>query len=225
MYRCVEFPPESIDDLLAVLSINQVQLGKLVELTNTANAIEPVDVGFLDEVSEALAVEESQANRLLRLAIVLKRANLDPEVAADVVDDMAEAVKTHLKDDGQRAAALQNVENLRPLLTALATRSDVRIRIERQRRIQQGTQPEIDEIRTLVHLRPFFEEDNEGDPTTVECLLPAMTLELKFKRDDRFHSATFSLNEETLRSLIRSLERAEKKWNLINTQFSTQICR
>ena len=98
------------------------------------------------------------------------------------------------------------------------------MRIERRRRIQRGTQPAIEEIRTLVQLRPLFQEDQDGDPVSIECLVPAMTLELKFQRDERTQSATFGLNRETLENLITSLERAKVKWDLMQSTCESQIC-
>jgi hypothetical protein len=51
-----------------------------------------------------------------------------------------------------------------------------------------------------------------------------MTLELKYERDNREQSETFSLTEETLDELIGSLEDAKTQWALLKQKYSDEIC-
>lgn len=224
MFQTVQFPAEANDDLLAVTLLSDVQLDELNRLMNTAEAVEPIDPSFIGVVANELTVSEEQADQLIRVAVVLKRLNLEADVATKVVDDMKEAIRTYTEDEEKRTQALSALSTNQERFVTLASRSEARVRVERRRRIQRGTQPPIEEIRTLVQLRPLFKEDQKGAPVSIECLVPAMTLELKFKRDDRIQSATFGLNRETLDELITSLERAKSKWDLMQSTYQDQIC-
>jgi len=223
MFRRIQFPPEAVVDILAVTRLNGEQLDLLNGFLNSSAAVEPVDTNFLGTVANELDVTQEVADQLLRVGVVLKRLDFAYEIASEIVDDMVDAIKQHAEET-ERQAALQAIADHRERYLTLITRSEARARVLRRRTIQQGTQPTIQEIRTLVQLRPLFAEDDEEEPVAIECLIPAMTLELKFQRDDRNQSATFSLNRETLNDLIKSLERAKLKWDLMQERYGNEIC-
>jgi len=224
MFQLAQFPPEAIQDILAATSLNAEQLQSLNQLMDTVAAVEPIDPSFIGIVADNLGVDEERADKLIRVGIVLKRLNLDADVAKQVVEDLSEAVRSYTDNKTVRTKALGSIDENREQFVKLATRSEARVRIERRRRIQNGTQPAIEEIRTLVQLRPLFEEDAKGGPIAIECLVPAMTLELKFNKDERTQSATFGLNKETLEELIESLQRAQSKWDLMQESYHEDIC-
>lgn len=223
MFRRIQFPPEAVVDILAVTRLNGDQLDLLNGFLNSAAAVEPVDSSFLETVANELEVAQEVADQVLRVGVVLKRLNLDYQVSSEILDDMLDAIELHA-EESERKSAIGSIAEHREQYLTLITRSEARARVLRRRMIQQGTQPTIEEIRTLVQLRPLFAEDDTETPVGIECLIPAMTLELKFQRDDRNQSATFSLNRETLNELIKSLERAKAKWDLMLERYADEIC-
>lgn len=223
MFRRIQFPSEAVVDILAVTKLDAEQLDLLNGFLNSAAAVEPVDTSFLETVASELEISEEVAGQVLRVGVVLKRLNLDYEVSREILEDMVDAIRQHAEET-DRESALRSITEHRDQYLTLIARSEARARVLRRRMIQQGTQPTIEEIRTLVQLRPLFSEDDSECPVGIECLIPAMTLELKFQRDDRNQSATFSLNRETLNELIKSLERAKAKWDLMLERYADEIC-
>ena len=223
MFTRIHFPSEALDDVRELVSLSPAQLGKLARLLNSKEATPPVNFEFVKRVEAALGLQsEHAAESVTRLVTILQREDLNEDQAAEVVADLFTLVEQELGGDhdllkgvGSKTVALAKVIQQQPEIT----------RQLKLRRMAAGTQPAIKSIRTLVQLRPSFERDAKGKPKSIECMVPAMTLELSFDKDDRSQSATFSLDKETLSNLIENLEYAQLKWKMLNEKFSDQVCK
>lgn len=222
MYQLIRFPPDALPDIRALVQLSNDQLKTLAQLLDTKEAAPPIDQDFEDAVAEKLGVNTGCAEAVVHISLILQRTNLNQEAATKTVEDFEQLIRSQTPDD--QAELLRLVGEKRDDLINVVRRKSAITRELQRRHIASGTQPAIESIRTLVQLRPLFERNEDGEPIDVECLIPSMTLELKFQRDDREHSATFSLTEDTLDKLIDSLEDARSKWALLNQKYSDQIC-
>lgn len=224
MFTRIHFTSEAIDDVRELVSLTDVQLEKLAGLLNSKEATPPVEPEFIKTVEATLDLgSKNAAESVTRLVTILQSEDLNASQAAEVVGDMITLVKEELNDSKELLEGIGGKSN------ALAKVIERQPEISRQlklKRMAAGTQPAIENIRTLVQLRPFFERDvSTNEPKSIECMVPAMTLELSFKKNERSQSATFSLDEEALNSLIENLQHARLKWQMLNKQFSEQVCK
>lgn len=222
MYQLIRFPPDALPDIRALVQLSNDQLKTLAQLLDTKEAAPPIDQDFEDAVAEKLGVNTGCAEAVVHISLILQRTNLNQEAATKTVEDFEQLIRSQTPDDQDELLRLIG-EKRDDLINVVRRKSAITRELQR-RHIASGTQPAIESIRTLVQLRPLFERNEDGEPIDVECLIPSMTLELKFQRDDREHSATFSLTEDTLDKLIDSLEDARSKWALLNQKYSDQIC-
>ena len=181
MFTRIHFPSEALDDVRELVSLSDVQLEKLAGLLNSKEATPPIEPGFVKTVEVGLGLaSENVAESVTRLATVLQAQNLDAAQAAEVVDDMKALVVQELPDEKD---LLSNVDTKSASLAMVIQRQPEVSRQLKLRRMAAGTQPAIENIRTLVQLRPFFERDSETNkPKSIECMVPAMTLELSFEK-------------------------------------------
>jgi len=222
MFQLIRFPSDALPDIRALIQLNADQLKALAQLLNTKDAAPPVNQEFEDQVGEALGVSTEIAEAVVRISLILQKTNLDREKAVKVVEDMRHLVGLEKPED--QVGLLNAISEKCEDLISVVTRKPAISRELQRRHIASGTQPAIESIRTLVQLRPLFKRDERKMPVGIECLIPAMTLELKFERDNREHSATFSLTEDTLENLIASLEDARAKWALLLEEYSQKMC-
>lgn len=223
MFTRIQFPSEAFEDVRELVSLSDVQLQALAELLNTKEATPPVKPDFVKTVKARLEIDsEKEAESVTRLATVLQNQNLDATEAAEVVSDLKALVIRECSDDDN---SLYGFDEKSEALAKVIQRQPEISRQLKLRRLADGTQPAIESIRTLVQLRPFFERGTDGSPRSIECMVPAMTLELSFEKNDRSQSATFSLNEETLVSLIENLQDARLKWQMLNDEYFNQVCK
>lgn len=198
------------------------QLRTLAQLLDTKEAAPPVNQEFEDHVGETLGITAESAEAVVRISLILQGTNLDREKAVKVIEDFKQLISLEEPDDHD--GLLSSISEKHEALIDVVTRKPAISRELQRRHIASGTQPAIESIRTLVQLRPLFQRNEDGEPVDIECLIPAMTLELKYERNNRKHSATFSLTEETLDDLIGSLEDAKTKWALLMRKYSGEIC-
>jgi hypothetical protein len=222
MFQLIRFPSDSLPDIRALVQLSADQLAILAHLLDTKEAAPPVDQEFEDHVREALRVTPEAAEAVVRISLILQGTNLDVEKAVKVVEDFKELIGLEKPDD--QDGLLDAIILKHQALIKVVTRKPAIARELERRYIASGTQPAIESIRTLVQLRPLFERNEQGESVDIECLIPAMTLELKYERDNREQSETFSLTEETLDELIGSLEDAKTQWALLKQKYSDQIC-
>lgn len=222
MYQLIRFPPDALADVTELVRLSPDQLRALAKRLDTKEAAPPIDQEFEDLVAEELDLDASSAENVVRISLFLQGMNLRGDDPAKVVGDFEQLIRSHAPSDKDELLGMVG-EKRDELINVVRRKSAITRELQR-RHIASGTQPAIESIRTLVQLRPLFERNEKGEPIDVECLIPAMTLELKFERDGREHSATFSLTEETLGQLINSLEDARSKWILLNRKYSGQIC-
>ena len=222
MFKQIRFPPEALDDIRVLVNLESEQLSSLLQLLDSREATPPIEDSFESRVAEHLKSTEETAESVLRLSLVLQSLDLSASEAAEAVDDIVLLVTEAGSEDKEKL--LEEINSKRDQLAAVATRTRAFSRELEMRRIALGTQPSIDAIRTLVQLRPLYERDENNVPVEIDCLVPAMTLELKYEKYERSHSATFSLSEATLNELIESLQHASEKWKILKTNYSDQIC-
>lgn len=222
MYQLIRFPPDALPDVRALAQLSTDQLRSLATMLDTKEAAPPVDQDFEDLVAETLGLKAECAEAVVRISLILQGMNLNNDAPEKIVEDFEYLIQVQAPND--RDDLLRMTHEKREDLINIVRRKSAITRELQRRHIASGTQPAIESIRTLVHLRPLFKRNEKGEPVDVDCLIPAMTLELKFERDDREHSATFTLTEETLDQLIDSLEDARSKWALLNQKYSDQIC-
>ena len=203
MYQLIRFPPDALPDVTALVRLSTDQLKTLAQMLDTKEAAPPIDQDFEDAVAEKLGVNTGCAEAVVHISLILQRTNLNQEAATKTVEDFEQLIRSQTPDDQDELLRLIG-EKRDDLINVVRRKSAITLELQR-RHIASGTQPAIESIRTLVQLRPLFERNEDGEPIDVECLIPSMTLELKFQRDDREHSATFSLTEDTLDKLIDSL--------------------
>lgn len=222
MFQLIQFPAEALPDIRELLRLSVDQLMTLSELLNSKEAAPPVDQSFEDRARETLAIDANCAEAVVRISLILQGTNLNHEKALKVVEDFGQLIRREKPTD--QDDLLKQIQEKHDFLINVLIRKPVISREIQRRHIASGTQPALESFRTLVQLRPLFERDDKGKAIGIECLIPAMTLELKYERDDRAHSATFSLTEETLNELIESLEDARSKWAILKQKFSDQMC-
>lgn len=222
MFQLIRFPSDALPDIRALVQLSIGQLESLAQLLDTKEAAPPVNQEFEDHVREALGVSAESAEAVVRISLILQGSNLDRENAIKVIEDFKQLIGVEEPDDHD--GLLSSISEKHEALIDVVTRKPAISRELQRRHIASGTQPAIESIRTLVQLRPLFQRNEDGEPVDIECLIPAMTLELKYDRDNREHSATFSLTEETLDDLIDSLEDAKTKWALLKQKYSDEIC-
>lgn len=222
MFQLIHFPVDAIPDVRALVQLDSDQLKILAQLLDTKEAAPPIDQYYEDTVANKLGINSEAAEAVVRVCLILQGANLNDEMAIKVVEDFEELFRSQKLEDQDDLLGL--IQQKRVDLIDVVSRKPAITRELQRRHIASGTQPAIESIRTLVQLRPLFQRNDHGEPVDIECLIPAMTLELKFERDNREHSATFSLTEETLDDLIGSLEDAKAKWALLKQKYSDEIC-
>ena len=223
MFKLIRLPSDALPDVRALVLLSTDQLGKLAHLLDAKEAAPPVEQEFEDQSARELGLDKSASEAAVRICLILQGMNLKEDQAAKAVEDFEQLIYSQTPSD--QDALLSAICDKREDLVNVIRRKPAITRELQRRHISSGTQPEIESIRTLVQLRPLFQRDEQGKPVAIECLIPAMTLELKFERDSREHSATFSLTEETLNDLIYSLEDARSKWLLLNREYSDEICK
>lgn len=222
MFQLIRFPADALPDIRALVQLSSDQLKKLSELLDSKEAAPPIDQDFEALIAKNLDIEEEVAEVALRVCLILQGLNLNDDQATKAVDDFEQLIRSHKPEDQTQLIAV--IDEKRNELVNVVRRKPAITRELQRRHISSGTQPAIDSIRTLVQLRPLFKRDEQEKPIGIECLIPAMTLEIKFERDNREHSATFSLTEETLEKLIASLEDARAKWSLLKDEYSQEMC-
>jgi len=222
MFQLIRFPSDALADVRALVQLSSDQLQLFAGLLDAKEAAPPIDQEYEEKVAETLGIKRNCAEAVVRVTLILQSTNLDQDNAAKAVQDFEELVRSEQPDDEH--ILLKSIDEKREELISIVRRQPAITRELQRRHIASGTQPAIESIRTLVQLRPLFQRNEAGEPVDIECLIPAMTLELKFERDDREHSATFSLTEETLDELIGSLEDARAKWALLKQKYSDEIC-
>jgi hypothetical protein len=222
MFQLIRFPSDALPDIRALVQLSVDQLETLSGLLDTKEAAPPIDQEFEDHVREALQLTPEIAEAVVRISLILQGTNLDGEKAGKVVEDFRQLIGLEKPDDQNQL--LNAITEKREALINVVMRKPAIARELQRRHVASGTQPAIESIRTLVQLRPLFQRNEAGEPVDIECLIPAMTLELKYERDNREHSATFSLTEETLDDLIDSLEDAKAKWALLREKYSEEMC-
>ncbi len=222
MFQLIRFPSDALPDIRELVHLSVDQLVTLAQLLDTKEAAPPVDQEFEDHVREELQLTAESAEAVVRISLILQGTNLDGEKALKVVEDFRQLIGLEKPED--QNDLLSAITEKHEALINVVTRKPAIARELQRRHIASGTQPAIESIRTLIQLRPLFQRNEDGEPIDIECLIPAMTLELKYERDDREHSATFSLTEETLEELIGSLEDAKAKWALLREKYSEELC-
>lgn len=222
MYQLIRFPPDALPDVAALVRLSTDQLNTLAQLLDTKEAAPPIDQDFEDAVAEKLALKADCAEAVVRVSLVLQGMNFTHDAPAKIIDDFQQLIRSQEPSD--KNDLLRMIVEKRDQLISVVERKPAITRELQRRQISSGTEPAIESIRTVVQLRPLFTRNEDGEAVDIECLIPAMTLEIKYERDDREHSATFGLTEETLEKLIDSLEDARSKWALLHQKYSDQIC-
>ncbi len=217
------FPADWLPQIGGLVSLTSTQLSRLSELLDVPEAAAPVERDFVAGLLDELDVNSVDGEGAVGLAISLQRSDIEASDAPDIVADMRTAIERFASDE-ERADLLARIDERSTLIVGVVTRKPAITRELKRRSIRQGTQPAISSIRTLVQLRPLFEEDEEGNATGIECMIPAMTLELKFDRNEHEHTATYSLDEETLQKMLDQLQRTQDKWRLLHEEYHDQIC-
>ncbi len=222
MFHQFRFPSEALNDVRALVKLTPDQLNRLAKLLDSDSAAPPVDEDFEARVAKELDVTAAIARSAVNVSVVMQSLDLTEAEAGEIVIDLEHFITVEGPDDS--GELLAEIDSKRKELIAVGQRTKGFSRELEMRRIASGTQPEIDAIRTLVQLRPLYERNESNQPVSIECLVPAMTLELKFYKNERSDSATFSLSESTLNELIRSLEDARNKWKIMKNDFADRIC-
>jgi len=234
MFQAVHFPENALPDIVALVTLSHEALTKAADWADGTDAIEPVDhEAAVLTLRESLGCDEATANRIVRIGVVLKKQEFPPELSKAIVADLAETVRQYAPDSGDvagsgksKADILKAIESNRPVLMRFVSYSKAHQRQRRMRELAAGTQPVISGIRTFVQMRPLFDHEEDENPKEIECSVPSMTLQLKFREQesDRNRSATFSLSEEKLDELIQALNRARAKLNLMKQTYNDFLC-
>lgn len=222
MYQLIRFPPDALPDVAALVRLSTDQLNTLAQLLDTKEAAPPIDQDFEDLVAEKLGLKADCAEAVVRVSLVLQGMNFTHDASAKIINDFEQLIRSQEPSDQNEL--LRMVAEKREQLISVVRRKPAITRELQRRQVSSGTEPAIESIRTVVQLRPLFKRDEDGEPVDIECLIPAMTLEIKYERDDQEHSTTFALTEDTLEKLIDSLEDARSKWALLQKKYSDQIC-
>jgi len=221
MFKRISFPSEALPDIEALVSLSETQLTRLAALLDSKDAVAPVDQSFVEQIQQELGLSVDEADGVVQVCVVLQRLNIPDRDAREVVDDFQELIRKESSDENP---LIQAIEAKREALCEIVTRKQS---VTREMKIQQiagGTQPNLESIRTVIHLRPLYKRDGEDSPETIECMVPAMTLEFKYEKDSRQHSGTFNLSPKKLDELIKSLTDAKSKWQILNDEYADKIC-
>jgi hypothetical protein len=222
MFQLIRFPADALPDIQALVQLSVGQLTTLAGLLDSKEAVPPIEQEFADRVAGELSLDLETAEAVIEVCQALQETDLDDEKASKVVEDIEQLIRTESPPDSDRLLGL--IHEKRAELEQVVRRKPAFTRELRRRDVAAGMQPAISSIRTLVSLHPLFERNLEAEPVGIECLIPVMTLELKYKRDDNVRSIAFSLSEESLAELIDSLIDARAKWDLIKHNFSENLC-
>lgn len=233
MFQTVQFPKDALPDIVALVTLSHDQLKLAADWADSIDAIEPVDAAkTVGALTKTLQVDELVANRIIRIGVVLKKQEFAPQLAENVVEDLAEALRLHAADEDDvcetglaATAIIEQINEKSETLGRFACVSDQHVRHRRIQELAAGTQPTIAGIRTFVQLRPLFDKEEDAEPDNIECMVPAMTLQLKIMEAERERSATFSLDEEKLDDLIKALQRAKAKFNLMKSNYGELVCK
>lgn len=222
MFQRLPFPADAVSDIEELISLSDGQLRDLTGMLAAPEAAAPVDPSFIEQVTMALGLDEVLGESIVGTAVLLQRYGFDREAATEVVGDMRLAVKRYASID-QRPSLLDQLDEKAEALVELLIQHPEVSRELRRRSIQAGTQPSIKSIRTLVQLRPLFTEDEDENAVDIDCLIPAMTLELAFEKNGQTQTATFSLNDETLEQLLDQLHRTKAKWQIMHEKYAEHL--
>lgn len=223
MFQQLPFRSDAVNDIEELISLSNDQLSRLTDMLAVPEAAAPVDPNFVEHVIATLQLDGALGESIIATTVVLQRYGFNREEATAVVGDMRLAIERYVDAD-RREAALAQLDEKTNALVKLLIQSPAVSRELRRRSIKAGTQPSIQSIRTLVQLRPLFAEDDEENATDIECLIPAITLELTYEKDGQSQSATFSLDDETLEKLLHQLQRTKVKWQVMHEKYAEFIC-
>ncbi len=223
MYKRINFPPEALDDVRQLMLLPEAKLTTLADLLESSDGVHLGDDSIIPMLEEILEISTLEAERIAQFCFALQFVPLTSEQAAEVVDDLKELVTREA--DGDTRQLIETIDSQRDTLIRIATQKSQIARILKVRKLTAGTHEHLNDVRTVVELRPVYHRNEDDEPDSIECLVPAMTIELKFGEDDSEQTAAFELTKDALELIIVRLIDASKKWEILEQEFSDRICR
>ena len=218
-------PPEAVQDIAALFTLERDKLLKLIEIFKTVESVPPVPESFNDQLSEKLGVETDVARGVFMASLFLLRMQESKSGIPDnvnVVETLKDFVSAGMDDDAKKIEFEGRVEENRDLLESLSTPSPAWSRHRKIRSLVESPDRNARGFRTICQLRPLFEgpKDNE----VIAGLVPLVLMELKTSdADDNCETFTFALTEERLQELKEVIERTQAKMAAIRATYDQQI--
>lgn len=223
MYKRINFPPEALDDVRQLMLLPAAKLTTLADLLESGDGVHLGDEQIIPMLEEKLGISDLEAERIAQFCFALQFVPLTPEQATDVVDDLRELVTREAGEEAERL--LSAIDSREATLTRIATQKPQISRILKVRELTAGTHQHLHDVRTIIELRPVFHRNEDDEPDTIECLVPAMTIEMKYGDDGNEQSTAFELTKDALDQIIVRLLEASQKWDILEREFGERIFR
>jgi len=223
MYKRINFPSEALDDVRQLVLLSDEKLTKLAELLESSDGVHIGDDSIIPMLEEVLEISSLEAERIAQFCFALQSVPMWPEQAAEIVDDLKELVTREAGDDARQLKT--QIDSQRETLIRIATQKPQIARILKVRKLTAGTHDHLNDVRTIVELRPVYHRNEDDEPDSIECLVPAMTIELQFGKDNSEQTTAFELTKDVLELIIVRLIDANAKWDVLERDFSDRICK
>lgn len=223
MYKRINFPSEALDDVRQLVLLSDEKLTKLAELLESSDGVHIGDDSIIPMLEEVLEISSLEAERIAQFCFALQFVPLSSEQAAEVVDDLKELVTLEAGYDAEQL--IETIDSRRDTLIRIATQKPQIARILKVRKLTAGTHDHLNDVRTIVELRPVYHRNEDDEPDSIECLVPAMTIELQFGGDEDEQTVCFELTRDALELMIVRLVDASRKWDILEEEFKDRICQ
>jgi len=223
MYKRINFPAEAFEDVRQLLLLPDEKLTNLADLLESSDGVHLGDDSIISMLEEVLEISTLEAERIAQFCFALQFVPLSTEQAAEVVDDLKELVTLEAGYDAEQL--IETIDSRRDTLIRIATQKPQIARILKVRKLTAGTHDHLNDVRTIVELRPVYHRNEDDEPDSIECLVPAMTIELQFGKDDSEQTTAFELTKDVLELIIVRLIDANAKWDVLERDFSDRICK
>jgi len=213
MNRQKILPPSDFGELFTFIAdYPDAEFGELVSgLRSSPNYL--IDRDFALDLAKRVGLSLSQLatiiSRLQYLYGNISPAIFDTELPReDVVRQLLEEIKERHPEESEIVISEHLVKRLSRLLEPFPSNE----KDEKIERLKAGFIDSAFEFATLVDLRPFFSEMEDGTPGKIEGYLPTTQLRFRTNSEDSARSEVIvNLTEEDLKELIKVLDRGSKK--------------
>ena len=223
MYKRINFPAEALDDVRQLMLLPDDKLTSLADLLESSDGVHLGEDSIIPILEDLLGISPLEAERIAQFCFALQFVPMTSEQAAEVVEDLKELVTREAGDDTDEL--IKTIECQRDTLIRIATQKSQIAQLLKVRKLTAGTHEHLKDVRTVIELRPVYHRNEDDEPDSIECLVPAMTIEFRFGGDESEQTAAFELTRDSLELIIRRLIDASKKWDILERDFSAKICR